>query len=172
MTDELLSQYLDDCYASNDNNNETNYVIQNSDFLHAKPFPVVESAPYVEPNEFEKNMLKHTLTAEQLLKRENEDDNIPKELSEEEKEEMVRRDYITKVKVIANDMLGKHPTANPTLFTKKEKSAMIDYMQYVIENFNDEDITKEFNEICNNKLFTDSVDYSTLPNYNYTNPYK
>jgi len=146
---------------------DSNVVIQNSDVLNANPFPMVEHVEYVEPNEFERNMLKDTFTTEQLLQREEELTNKPKELTDEQKEYIKKRDYITKVKVIANNMLGKHPTANPTFYNKKEKAKMIEYMDYVINNYNDNDLTREFNEICNDKLFIDGFDYSALPVYNY-----
>ena len=143
-------------------------VIQNSDVLARNAFPMVESVEYVEPNDYEKNMLKNTITTEQLLQREKEAfEKCPKELTDEQKEQNKKRDYITKVKVIANNMLDKPPTANPSFYSKKDKAKMIEYMQYVISNYNDDDIDKEFNEICNNKLFVDGVDYSCFPVYDY-----
>ena len=146
---------------------ELSNVVQNSDVLARNSFPMVESVEYVEPNEYEKNMIKDTITAEQLLQHEEELKNNPKELTDEQKEYIRRREYITKVKVIANNMLDKHPTANPTFYNKKEKAKMIEYMDYVINNYNDDDLTKEFNEICNDKLFVDGFDYSCLPIYDY-----
>ena len=145
----------------------TTSVVQNSDKLHAKPFDVVQDIQPQPINEYEKNMLKGTLNADQLLEREKELANNPRELTDEEKEFIRKRDYITKVKVIANNMLDKHPTANPSFYTKKEKQRMVELMEYVIGNYNDDDLTKEFNEICNDKLFVDGFDYSTLPVYNY-----
>ena len=142
-------------------------VIQNSDYLYKNPFPVVENVPYIEPNDYEKNMNKDSLTPEQLLQHEEELKNKPKELTDEEKEHIRKRDYITKVKVIANNMLDKHPTANPSFYSKKDKAKMIEYMQYVIGNYSDDDLDKEFNEICNDKLFVDGFDYSCLPVYDY-----
>ena len=142
-------------------------VIQNSDVLHARPFPVVEKVDLQPINEFEKNMIKDTLTAEQLLQREQELKNNPKQLNDDEQEYIRKRNYITKVKVIANNMLGKHPTANPTFYSKKDKTKMIEYMDYIISNYNEDDLTKEFNEICNDKLFIEGFDYSALPVYNY-----
>ena len=146
---------------------ELSNVVQNSDVLARNPFPMVESVPYTEPNEYEKNMIKDTLTPEQLLQREEELKNNPKELTDEEKNHIKTRDYITKVKVIANNMLGKPPTSNPSFYNKKDKAKMIEYMQYVIGNYSDDDLTREFNEICNEKLFVDGFDYSCLPIYNY-----
>lgn len=136
--------------------NDTAYTFKMVD--HVEPQPI---------NEYEKNMLKGTLTPEELLEREKELASKPKELTDEEKEFIRKRDYITKVKVIANNMLGKHPIANPSFYTKKEKQRMFELMDYVIGNYNDDDLTKEFNEICNDKLFVDGFDYSTLPVYSY-----
>ena len=146
---------------------ELSNVVQNSDVLARNAFPMVESVEYVEPNEYEKNMIKDTLTPEQLLQREEELKNKPKELTDEQKEYIRKRDYITKVKVIANNMLDKPPTANPSFYSKKDKAKMIEYMQYIIGNYNDDDLNKEFNEVCNDKLFVDGFDYSCLPVYNY-----
>ena len=146
---------------------ELSNVVQNSDVLNRNAFPMVESVEYVEPNEYEKNMIKDTLTPEQLLQREEELKNKPKELTDEQKEYIRKRDYITKVKVIANNMLDKHPTANPSFYNKKDKAKMIEYMQYVIGNYSDDGLTREFNEICNDKLFIDGFDYSCLPVYDY-----
>lgn len=118
---------------------------------------------YQEPNEFEKDMLKNTFNAEQLLEQEKQ----VKQLSEEQQAYIKKRNYITKVKVIANNMLGKPPIANPSLYNKKDKAKMIEYMDYVINNYTEDDLTKEFNEICTDKLFDEDTDYSTLPVYNY-----
>ncbi len=114
-------------------------------------------------NEFEKDMLKNTFNAEQLLEQEKQ----VKQLSEEQQAYVKKRNYITKVKVIANNMLGKPPIANPSFYNKKDKAKMIEYMDYVINNYNEDDLTKEFNEICSDKLFDEDTDYSTLPVYNY-----
>ena len=76
---------------------ELSNVVQNSDVLNRNTFPMVESVPYTEPNEYEKNMIKDTLTPEQLLQREEELKNKPKELTDEEKNHIKTRDYITKV---------------------------------------------------------------------------
>jgi len=114
-------------------------------------------------NEFEKDMLKNTFNAEQLLEQEKQ----VKQLSEEQQAYIKKRNYITKVKVIANNMLGKPPIANPSFYNKKDKAKMIEYMDYVINNYNEDDLTKEFNEICSDKLFDEDTDYSTLPVYNY-----
>ena len=146
---------------------ELSNVVQNSDVLARNAFPMVESVEYVEPNDYEKNMLKDTITAEQLLQREEELKNNPKELTDEQKEKNRKRDYITKVKVIANNMLGKPPTSNPSFYNKKDKAKMIEYMQYIIGNYTEDDLNKEFNEVCNDKLFVDGFDYSCLPIYDY-----
>ena len=114
-------------------------------------------------NDFEKDMLKNTFNAEQLLEQEKQ----VKQLSEEQQAYIKKRNYITKVKVIANNMLGKPPIANPSFYNKKDKAKMIEYMDYVINNYTEDDLTKEFNEICSDKLFDEDTDYSTLPVYNY-----
>lgn len=118
-------------------------------------------------NDFEKDMLKNTYNANELLEKEQEELSTKQELTNEQQEHIKRRDYITKVKVIANNMLGKPPIANPSFFSKKDKALMIQYMEYVISNYNEDDLTKEFNEICTDKLFVEGMDYSILPIYNH-----
>lgn len=115
----------------------------------------------VEPiNEFEKEMLKNTKTVEQLL--EEERNEVPEELTEEEIIKRKRKEYITKVKVISLDKMGKHPLSNPSTFSKKEKDLTIKTMKDVMTEDNDV-IDFLFNEICNDKLFNETADYSTYP---------
>jgi len=140
-------------------------VIQNSDYLYAKPLPMVDHVDPQPINDVEKDLVKNSKTPEELLKLEQQPN---KQLSTKEQQAYVKkRNYITKVKVIANNMLGKPPIANPSFYNKKDKAKMIEYMDYVINNYNEDDLTKEFNEICSDKLFDEDTDYSTLPVYNY-----
>jgi hypothetical protein len=125
-------------------------------------FDRVKHVEYTEPNENEKKMLEGTKTAEQLLKEEAEEK--PEELTEEEKLKRYRRDYITKVKVVALDRMNMPPLINPSTFSKKDKQILITLMEDVMKMSEDE-LTKTFNEVCNDRLFTQNMDYTTFPIY-------
>ena len=115
-------------------------------------------------NEYEKNMLKNTKDADQLLKEESEE--RPPELTDDQKLKQKSRDYITRVKVLALDSIGKHPLANTYYFSRKEKQTLISTMEDIMKK-SDDDIIYSFNTLCNDKLFTNDSDYSTFPVYNY-----
>lgn len=114
-------------------------------------------------NEFEKEMLKNTKTVDQLL--EEEKNEVQTAMSEEEIHQMKRKEYITKVKVIALHKMGKHPLANPSTFNKKDKDIVIKKMEEVMSE--DIDVVDFlFNQICTDELFNESADYTTYPVYN------
>ena len=130
-------------------------VIQGGDNIYAKDFPRNETIKYEEPNEYEKDMLKNTLKAEALLERE----KTEKALVED-----ARRDVITKAKVIALDKMGCYPLTNPSFFSKKDKALLIKHMEELL-TYTDEIITRLFNQVCTDKIFTDKADYSNFPTY-------
>jgi len=113
-------------------------------------------------NEYEKEMLKTSKNVKQLL--EEEEKEKTKELSEEEKTKLERSAYITKIKVIALDKMGKHPLMNPSLFHKKEKDQLIKLMEEVMKEDNDV-IEVLFNEICSERIFHPNAEYSSYPIY-------
>lgn len=115
--------------------------------------------------EFEKNMNKGFITPEQLLEQEKQEKEQPKEETEEEKTKRERRDYITKVKVIALDRLGKNPLANPSSFTTRDKKRVIEQMQSVML-LSELEITTLFNTICNEVIFAPEANYQFYPVYN------
>ena len=115
-------------------------------------------------NDYEKDMIKHTKDADQLLKEESEE--RPPELTDDQKLKQKSRDYITRVKVLALDSIGKHPLANTYYFSRKEKQTLISTMEDIMKKSED-DIIYSFNTLCNDKLFTSDSDYSTFPVYNY-----
>ena len=106
-------------------------------------------------NDYEKNMLEGTVNPEQLL-----------EIEKTEEQYIVekRREYITKVKVIALNKLGKHPLINPSTFRQKEKKQLIKAMEEVM-TLTEEEITKQFNEVCADEIFCEGVNYSTYAIY-------
>jgi hypothetical protein len=131
-------------------------VIQNSDILYKKPFEVVDHVELRELNEFEKDMLKGTFTPKQLLEH---------ETTETTPQTDHKRDYITMVKVISLDRLGKNPLANPSFFRRREKEELKLLMEHIIGDMSEEEIQKEFNEVCCEKLFTAGADYSCYSIY-------
>ena len=136
-------------------------VIQNSDFLTKSNIIWADPGPPKEINDYEKRMLEGTKTAEQLLQEEKEVEEC-----KEDKEKVIRKRYITKVKIIALNRLGKHPLDNPSTFSRKEKTKVIDMMQEVLNTYTEEDVNKDFIIICEDKIFTEKSDYSTYPVYN------
>ena len=142
----------------------TNFeVVQNSDVLVKKAFDVI---PNVEPkpmNQFERDMLKGTKDVETLLKEEVEVKEP--ELSEEEKEKIKRKAYIDMIKVVAFDKLDLPILTNPSLLPKKKKDKVIETMYSIMEELAEEELRREFNRVCDDKLFDPKVDYSQFPIY-------
>ena len=124
------------------------------------PVKWIENVEPLPLTEFEKNMNKIFITPDQLLQQEKEEQENPNIESEEEKEKRMKKEYITKVKVIALDKMDKHPLSNPTYFKTRDKNKLIELMKEVMKQ-TEEEITNEFNKICNEVLFA--------PESNYTN---
>ena len=139
-------------------------VIQNSDILYKQNVQWVPAKEPQEINEFEKKLLSLSKNVSELL--DEETNTTIKELSEEEVEIIKRRDYIAKVKVISLDIMDKYPLDNPSSFTQREKKKLMDIMENTIKTLSDEEITKQFNEVCIEKIFTEKADYSNFPTYN------
>ena len=107
---------------------------------------------YSDPNQAEINMLKGTI-------------NVI-ELAELEKEEIVRdfrKEYITKVKVIALDMCGKSLTSNPSNMTNSEKQKIIFCMKSLL-NDPEEEISDKFNLLVSEKMFHNNANFEKLYN--------
>lgn len=133
-------------------------VVQNSDVLYRSDIKWVEAVEPKPINDFEKEMLKDSYTAEQLLEKEKEEK--PMVLTTEE----YRKQHIMKVKVIALDRMGKPPLMNPSLFNKKEKEELIKHMEETLQ-LTEDVITELFNEVCLRRIFTEKADYSNFPVY-------
>jgi len=137
-------------------------IIQNSDVLYKQDVKWIDDIPYEEPNEYELKLIEGTKNPKQLLEEEKEE--IIPELTEEEKNNIKKNEYIQRVKVIALNMCQKPILSNPSNFKDFEKNKIIKSMQSIIDNMTEEDIITRFNEICSEELFTGSGD-----NYeNYT----
>lgn len=113
---------------------------------------------YIEPTNYEKELLKGTLTPEELIEKEKEELIKKDEINQED----TRRDFITKVKAIALSRCGFHPLSNPSTFDYKSKNEVIKMMEIVLKNTEDE-ITEEFNNVCIEKIFSKN-DYTKYYN--------
>lgn len=124
---------------------------------------LIKDIPYSEPSEFEKELLKGTITTKELLEKEKEENEKQKELTYEEKLEQYKKEYITKVKVVALHKCKFHPVSNPSTFKKQDKEKVIMKMQKIIDNYKEDELTDEFNEIINNMLMDHRTKYEELP---------
>ena len=134
-------------------------IIQNSDHLYKTNTKWVENIEYTPPNQYEKDMLKGTLTPEQLLEGE----------MTEEKQQLIKiNDIKIKIKVIALNIMGESPIQNTSLFSSLKKKTLLDTMNTVYETVylvDEEKLTSMFNEICATKVFGENSDYTSYPVY-------
>lgn len=137
-------------------------VIPNSDYLVKSDIKWVEPKQTVdEINSWEKEMLSRTKNVQTLL----DEEAVQKMYNADEKVINERRDYITKVKVIALDSLGYAPLTNPSTLRQKEKNRIMDSMRLVMDTLSEEELTRKFNDICDDKIFDPKCDYSNYPVY-------
>jgi len=113
-------------------------------------------------NDYEKDMIKHTKNPLRLL--EEEKNEKPVELSDEQRENIRRKEYITRVKVIALHNMGRHPLYNASYLSNRDKQTLIKHMEDVM-NIDDADISIKFNNICNDVLFNTGADVTSYPVY-------
>ena len=133
---------------------EKSKVIQNSDFLYKSDVQWVKDITYQEPNDFEKEMLKDTKTAEELLKMESEETLSLKTIEEQNKEKV--KNLILMFKVITADRLGYHPLYNLSTLQPLQAEKFKNSMESLAEDFNNgmnKEIVDEFNRICCDKIF-------------------
>ena len=134
-------------------------VVQNSDTLYKSDIKWIDTIEYKEPNQFEKDMLKGTLSPEELL---------ANELTEEKQQLLKINDIKVKIKVVALNIMGESPIQNTSLFNKLKKQTLLDTMNSVYETVYlvDEDrLTQMFNEVCQTKVFGENCDYTSYPVY-------
>lgn len=133
-------------------------VVQNSDFLSARPFETIPEQLPQPINEFERRMLEGTKSVTQLLAEE----TTPEVITERQQ----RKNLITMYKVVALDMIGKHPLSNPSGFFRKDKELLLNKMEELLKLYDEEQIKPMFNEVCTNKIFNQDSDYTVFPVYN------
>ena len=138
---------------------ETPTLVQNSDYLSKSDVKWIENIEYQPPNQFEKDMLKNTLTPEELL---------ANEMTEEKLQLLKINDIKVKIKVIALNTMGESPIQNTSLFSSLKKKTLLDTMNSIYENVYlvDEDkLTEMFNDVCATKVFGENNDYTSYPVY-------
>lgn len=130
------------------------------------PIKWVEEVLPLPITQYEKDMLKGTITPSELTKLEKEEEEKKKELpSDEEVAKQKKRDYITMVKVVAIDKLGKYPLSNPSSFSTREKNKLIEQMKTIIDTYSEDQLKDEFQKTCTEVLFVPGVDFSKFPIY-------
>jgi hypothetical protein len=134
-------------------------VVQNSDHLYATPFEVVKDIEPQPINEFEKKMLEGTISVDELLEMEKNQEPIAS--TEEGKV------YAMRLKVIALFNLKKHPLSNPSTFLQKDKREVMEEMARLRDENTIEVNIAKFNDICSTLLFSPGSDYTSYPMYNF-----
>jgi len=139
---------------------ETNIVVESSDFLHKKECNWITDIPYTPPNDYELGLLEGTVSPAILLQKEVEEKIVEKSA------EQHRRDVITKIKIIALYNMNENVLCDPSTFRREKKRQLIDEMQKVLDLYNDDKdkVIDLFNHICNEKIF-DNQDYTSYPIY-------
>ena len=150
-----------------ENENENEYskeneynAIENSDELYKQDVEWIQDIPYTEPNEYEKNLIKNTLTPEQLLLEEQKEEVIK---TQEEIDKEYKDAYILRVKVIAIHNLGKSILSNPSYWKHELKKKLMDEMQTILDTYNEQELIEKFNIIVNENLLDSNFKYETFP---------
>jgi hypothetical protein len=114
---------------------------------------LINNVEYSEPSEYEKKMLEGTKNPSQLL--EEEKNEVPIYPTE-------RKMFIDMVKVISLVENGYTPLDNPSNMYHNEKVKIIKSMEKLI-TYSYDSIKEQFNNICNEHIFTPKADYSQYP---------
>jgi hypothetical protein len=120
---------------------------------------------YIDPPKSER--IEGSITARELLEAEQAEKEKEKHknaLSETEEKIKYKQEYITKVKVIALDEMGKYPLDNPSFFTQKDKRLLIVGMNALLHLPMDV-VNDKFNIICNESIFNAENKIESLPIY-------
>jgi hypothetical protein len=134
-------------------------IIQNSDTLYKSDIKWIDAIEYQEPNQFEKDMLKGTLTPDELLSN---------EITEEKQQQLKINDIKVKIKIVALNIMGESPIQNTSLFSNLKKKTLLDTMNTIYETVylvDENKLTEMFNEVCATKVFGENCDYTTYPVY-------
>lgn len=84
-----------------------------------------------------------------------------------DEEELLKcRNKLTKLKVVLLDRMDKPALLNIRLMDKRSRDKFKKELKHLWDTMSDEEIDKEFNDICCEKLFTCGVDISAYPCFN------
>jgi hypothetical protein len=75
------------------------------------------------------------------------------------------REKLMKCKIITLIEMNKDPLLNIKYLSLSEKTDIFDKVKILLESDNDDYINKKFNQICNEKLFNNTSDYSKYASY-------
>jgi hypothetical protein len=124
----------------------------------------IKDIPKQDISEYEKNMLKGTKNALELL----EEEKTEEEKTEEEIKRDKMKEVITMLKVISLNRMNLNPLYNTTQLSHIKRKEFLDIMNSLVIDYNEgkkDDIQTEFNTVCIEKLFTNNIDYSQFPVY-------
>ena len=139
------------------------WVTPNSDTLHKSDIKWVDATEPEPINDYEINMLKGTITSDELIKIEKE--YIPIELTPEELIKHKTKSFMSMFKIISLDELGYTPFHDTKTFNLKQKEAYKALMEKRVQEYDDgkeEHIKERFNAICHDKIFASNVDVSVF----------
>ena len=75
------------------------------------------------------------------------------------------REKLMKCKIIVLNGMDKHPLQNPKYFSQQDKKELLKKVRDLFDTKTIEEITEDFNAICNERLFDAGIDYSNFPLY-------
>jgi hypothetical protein len=75
------------------------------------------------------------------------------------------REKLMKCKIIVLNGMDKHPLQNPKYFSKQDRNELLKKVRDLFDTKSIDEITEEFNTICNERLFDSGIDYSNFPIY-------
>jgi hypothetical protein len=119
----------------------------------------IKDIPMQEINDYEKEMLKGTISPMEL---------IEEEKTEEEIKRNKMKEVITMLKVISLNRMNLNPLYNCSILTPHKRKEFLDIMNSLVVDYNEgkkEEIEAEFNTVCIEKLFSNNLDYSQFPVY-------
>lgn len=128
-------------------------VVQNSDEMNKKDIVWFKDIEYAEPNEREKEMLKGTLNATELMKSEEEEVVLKTE------KELIK-EKCTQIKLCALFKMNEKLIQNTSYFSNDKKAHLLELMNEINVTYSNEKLVDEFNKICALKLFDEKFDSS------------
>lgn len=122
----------------------------------------IEHVPieYKEPNQYEIDMIKYTLSPCELLEMEKHETIPVVKNFQDYTDENYKKDLLTKVKVIALQECGFFPLINPSTLDDYDKDRVKEKMEEILElGFSEIDITEKFEKICIKRIFSNKDYY-------------